>query len=237
MIIIGVRPGLEREGAFAIGRAAGNSMQRTLLLSALTALTLLAHAQSQDVRVLHNGELTGWETKEFKGITRYTTLHDVRAPIIKAESLGTASGMLRKITVDLEKTPYLNWRWRIVNVLTGNDERSKAGDDYPARIYVVVSGGLFFWNTRAVNYVWSSHQAPDTTWANAYTDNAHMVAVRSGQREADQWLQEKRNVRDDLRKVFGEDIKKIHAVAFMTDTDNTSQAATAYYGDIFFSSQ
>lgn len=144
--------------------------------------------------------------------------------------------MFRKIHVDLNKTPYLNWSWKIDNIYQGNNERSKQGDDYPARVYVVVSGGLFFWRTRAINYVWSSNQAVGTTWNNAYTGNAKMLAVRSGSQAIGQWLTEKRNIRDDLQTLFGEEIDEIDAVAIMTDSDNTKQSATAYYGDIFLSS-
>lgn len=210
-------------------------MQRTLALIALTTLALSAFAQPSSLSVLSQADLTGWKKKQFEGETRYTAIRANGLAVIKAQSNGTASGMVREITVDLTQTPFLNWRWRVDNVLAGNDERSKAGDDYAARVYVVVSGGLFFWKTRAVNYVWSSNQPLESTWPNAYTHNAQMLAVRSDQ--VGQWVAEKRNVRDDLRKLFGEDIQEIHAVAFMTDTDNTGASATAYYGDIFFSSE
>lgn len=210
-------------------------MQRTLALIALTTLALSAFAQPSSLSVLSQADLTGWKKKQFEGETRYTAIRANGLAVIKAQSNGTASGMVREITVDLTQTPFLNWRWRVDNVLAGNDERSKAGDDYAARVYVVVSGGLFFWKTRAVNYVWSSNQPLESTWPNAYTHNAQMLAVRSDQ--VGQWVAEKRNVRDDLRKLFAEDIQEIHAVAFMTDTDNTGASATAYYGDIFFSSE
>lgn len=212
-------------------------MLRVLTLGILAVLMQDATGQASSVSVLRSGDLTGWEEKEFEGNTRYTPAHDRDVAVIEARSNGTASGMVRKITVDLTQTPYLNWQWRIANVLTGNDERSKQGDDYPARVYVVVSGGLFFWKTRAINYVWSSHQPPGATWPNAYTSNAQMLAVRSGPEQIGHWVKETRNVREDLRKFFGEDIREIHAVAIMTDTDNTGAQATAYYGDIFFSSE
>ncbi len=64
-----------------------------------------------------------------------------------------------------------------------------------------------------------------------------MLAVRSGENEAGQWVSEKRNIRDDFKALFGEDITEIHAVAIMSDSDNTGQSATAYYGDIFFTAE
>ena len=42
-------------------------------------------------------------------------------------------------------------------------------------------------------------------------------------------------MRDDLRRIFGRDIRRIDALALMTDTDNGGGEALAYYGDIRFS--
>jgi hypothetical protein len=49
------------------------------------------------------------------------------------------------------------------------------------------------------------------------------------------WHTEKRNVRADLQKLFGEDFRTIDAVALMTNTDNSRGQASAFYGDIWFS--
>ncbi len=122
--------------------------------------------------------------------------------------------------------------------MSGNNERTKDGDDYSARVYVVVSGGVFFWRTRAINYVWSSNQPVGTSWPNAFTDNALMLAVRSGKsNDVGRWVQERRNVREDLRQLLGKEITQIDAVAVMTDSDNTQQSTSATYGDIYFSSE
>jgi hypothetical protein len=178
------------------------------------------------------GDLQDWKTKSFVGETHYHLVEQDGRRVLQADSKGTASGLYREITVDLERTPYLNWSWRVNNVLTGVDERTKAGDDYPARVYVVVSGGLAFWRTRSLVYVWSSNQPVGSTWDNAFTRNVRTIAVRSGNVAG--WFHEKRNVRADFKRLFGDDIQQIDAVAIMTDTDNSGQAATAWYGDIYF---
>ena len=152
-----------------------------------------------------------------------------------AESRASASGLFREIKVDLDRTPYLHWSWRIKGLIDGGDERSKQGDDYPARIYVVFSGGLFFWRTRAINYVWSNREPLGSVWPNAFTSNAQMIAVRSGRTGMGQWLTERRNVKADYRQLFGIEPGEIAAVALMTDTDNTGAIAVAWYGDIWFS--
>jgi hypothetical protein len=182
------------------------------------------------------GKLDKWKEKSFKGNTRYTLVEQGGRRVLKAQSRATASGLFREIRVDLDKTPFLNWSWRIEQSLDGLDEQTKQGDDYPARIYVVVSGGMAFWRTRAINYVWAGSSSQETEWPNAFAgDNAMMVALRSGQTNTRKWVREKRNVRADLRRFFGKDIRYIDAVALMTDTDNSQQEATAFYGDIFFS--
>lgn len=184
------------------------------------------------------GRLEEWETKVFLGKTLYELTEMERRTVLKAESHGTASGLVRKLRVDLEKTPYLHWSWRAENTLGKLDERSKAGDDYPARLYVVVGGGLMFWRTRSLNYVWASAAPMGTDWPNAFAgDSVRMLALRSGAAETGCWHEEKRNVREDLQRYFQEDIRRIDAVALMTDTDNTGRQAVAYYGDIYFSSE
>lgn len=209
-------------------------MSRIVAFTVLLSGVAMACA-GERLPVLSDGELAGWESEEFAGETAYTRIAANGGHCVEAVAQGTASGLFRELEVDLEKTPYLNWRWRIDNIYDNREEQTKHGDDYPARVYVVQSGGALFWKTRAVNYVWSSHQSAGTGWFNAYTGNARMIAVRSGSAQTGQWLTEKRNVRDDFRNAFGRDISRIHAVAIMTDADNTGQRASACYGDIFFS--
>ena len=215
-----------------------NRSGRMSWIAILASLMFCSAAFAEQIEVgrFSSNDLSGWEEKSFVDHTRYSLIENSGKTVLRAQANGAASGMFRKIHVDLNKTPYLNWSWKIDNIYQGNNERSKQGDDYPARVYVVVSGGLFFWRTRAINYVWSSNQAVGTTWNNAYTGNAKMLAVRSGSQAIGQWLTEKRNIRDDLQTLFGEEIDEIDAVAIMTDSDNTKQSATAYYGDIFLSS-
>ncbi len=179
--------------------------------------------------------LPGWQEKEFAGRTVYTPLPQEK--LLLAESGGTASGLFFEQSVDVRATPWLNWSWRVENVLSGVNEREKSGDDYPARIYVVAKGGLAFWKTRALSYVWASAEPAGTMWPNAFTANAHMIAVRGGKEGLGRMLSEKRNIREDWMRAFGEDIETIDAVAIMTDTDNSGQKARAWYGQPFFSAR
>jgi hypothetical protein len=178
-----------------------------------------------------------WEERSFEGNTRYRTVEVEGRAALEAVARGTASALYRREHIDLDETPYLHWSWRIGGTFgTAIDERSKAGDDYPARLYVVRRGGLAFWRTRALNYVWASSQPVDARWPNAYAgNNAQMWAVDSGEGHAGQWTRHVRDVRADWRKAFGEDIDSLDGVALMTDADDTGGVAQAWYADIYFS--
>ncbi len=182
-------------------------------------------------------DLTGWEAKKFVGETEYSLTSLEGEWVVRAVSRNSASGLIKKIRVDLAEYPFLNWKWRIETHLPGTfDESLKSGDDYAARIYGVVSGGLAIWNTRALNYVWAKNSPQAKTWPNAFApDNAMMMALRSAQDRLAVWQSEKRNVRDDFKQAFGREIRFIDAVVIMSDTDNTGGKVIAHYGDIYFS--
>ncbi len=207
--------------------------------AALLAVATVAGAADEALMIgrFSAGDLKEWRTKVFQGETRYAFDDKSGRRALFAVSQGTASGLYREIRVDLNRTPWLNWSWRVDRVLSGVDERTQAGDDYPARVYVVVAGGAAFWKTRSLVYVWSSNQPVGATWNNAFTSNARVMALRSGTKDADGWVSEKRDVRADFRQLFGEDIDAIDAVALMTDTDNSGQSASAWYGDIYFTAR
>ena len=212
--------------------------KKLILMLALVFPLLLQAADSRiDIGRFSHNDLAGWEAKSFKGETKYSLSDDKGVRVLKADSHGAASGMFREIKVDLKQTPILNWSWKTGQVFNNIDEKTKTGDDYPVRIYVIFSGGFFFWNTRAISYVWSSNQPAGSAWRNAYTDSARMIAVESGKEKVGQWVSEKRNILADFRIQFGENVQFADAVAVMTDTDNSGQKAIGWYGDIWFSAK
>jgi len=217
-------------------------MSRILKIFAiLPGLVLFSFVEANDSTNIAIGKfsessLEGWQEKSFSGSTDYQFVTVKNKSVLRAESNGSASGLFYEKEIDLKKTPVINWSWKVDKVLKGLKETTKKGDDYPARVYVVFSGGIFFWKTRAINYVWSNNQKIGTTWPNAYTGNAQMIAIRTGETRAGQWINEKRNIREDYKQLYGEDIDSADAIAIMTDTDNSGGHAVSYYGDIYLSS-
>lgn len=210
-----------------------------ILLSALVVNSPIARAAGQDILVgsFSRGSLADWSSRSFKGETTYEVVEDagLRTVVLAAATSAAASGRYRKIRIDLTKTPFLNWSWKVTGIFPGIDERQKSGDDFPARIFVIVDRGLLGARSLALNYVWASQHGKGSEWPSPYTAQVRLIAVDSGQKGLGSWIRHKRNVRDDLKRVFGEMIGAIDAVAIMTDADDHKGRAQTYYGDIWFS--
>lgn len=197
----------------------------------------------------------GWQPLTFAKVSRHTQyelVKDGEAVVVKATSRAAASGLTKAVRIDSREYPIVRWRWKVEHLLAKSDVTRKDGDDYPVRLYITYryepdkvsfsrkvkyqAGRVLFGDIpiAALNYVWDS-QAPAGTFAdNAFTDFAKMIVLRSGSEGVGSWVEEERNVYEDYKKAFGEEPPMISGVAVMTDTDNTGESATAFYGDIIF---
>jgi len=203
-------------------------------LRAVLCCAALLSVSSQAAPRYSPEALLDWQVRDFAEPTRYQLEPNAKGTRLQADCQpGQASARYIEQKVDLTRTPILSWSWAVSGVFRGIDETSKEGDDYPVRVYVVKDGGLLPWRTLAVNYVWSSAQPVGTHWPNAYTSNAQMLALRSGEpAEAGAMLSEQRNVREDFLTLHGEDLQQIDGIALMTDCDNAGQPITGWYGAI-----
>ena len=202
-------------------------------ISVALVLALCAPAAWAEPGSFSASGLTGWAEQTFQGRkpTQYRLTQDAGTQVLEAQCQASASGWIWKEKVDLHTTPILLWRWKVAKVYPGIREREKAGDDFPARVYVVLDGGWAIWRTRTLVYVWASAAAPGSGWASPYTAQAHVVALRSG---AGSWQEETRDVRADFKRYFGLDLDAVDGVAVMTDCDDAGGATRAWYGDLRF---
>jgi hypothetical protein len=211
-----------------------------IVLQLAFLLSLSTWAQSGervDVGLFSLNDTSGWEIRDFAGVTDYSLAEVDGKRVVIADSRQSASAFYKKIVIDLDRTPILNWSWRKESTIDPGDELDKNGDDYVARIYVVKSSGMIQSTTIALNYVWSYQHQKNDTWGNPFAqENSKMLAQRDASDPEATWFSERRNVVLDFKRLHGKDIRQIDGVAIMTDSDNSGLSATALYGDIFFSS-
>ena len=245
----------------------GKTISRFLALILLAPLLVAARATSEEIKTpaiiaghfsaatIGAGLPEGWQPLTFKNIERHTSYRlvaDDGTTVLQAVADASASGLVHRMRIDPKEHPFIEWRWKVNNVLLKGDVRRKDGDDYPARVYITFDydpAKLGFTDTmkykaikllhgevpvRAITYIWESKAPEGTVVPNPYTNWVMMIVVESGKTRAGRWVKEKRNIYEDYKKAFGEEPGRITGVAVMTDTDNTGESAIAYYGDILF---
>lgn len=230
----------------------------------LTAVLFLSQVRAQEIIDIgkfssaKSGEIlpSGWKPFLFRNInkhTSYSIVEDNGSKVLMAVSDSSASGLIREVRINPLEYPIIRWKWKIENILKKGDPGRKEGDDYPARVYVTFQYDPakvgFFEKTKyeaarllygqypphtAINYIWESRLPVGSVVPNSYTNLTMMFVVESGSHKLNRWIEEERNVCEDYRRAFGEDPPMISGVAIMTDTDNTGETATAYFGDIRF---
>lgn len=238
---------------FQTGHSMDASSQTSVKKASGEKITV-ANFSSMDIRSITP---RNWNPLTFDSIdnhTAYFLARDNDKTILKAVSNNSASGYLQKVSIDPKRFPILTWQWKIDNLISKADINTKSGDDYPARIYITFEYDmerLSGWEKFKVeayylangeypplavlNYVWDNKQPIGYSTPNAYTAHVQMLVAQSGNTNVGQWVTQRVNIYQDYQRVFGEVPGKITAVAIMTDTDNTMESATAYYGDIHLS--
>lgn len=198
----------------------------------------------------------GWGPLEFEKIpehTSYRLVADEGTVVVKAESHASASGLVCREIVDPRERPVVSWRWKVLNLIDRSDVAAKRGDDYPARLYItfaydpaklglierakVEAARLVYGEyppLAAISYIWDGKAPAGAIVPNAYTARVKMIVVESGASKLGRWVTETRDLDADYRAAFGDDPPPISGVAIMTDTDDTGESATAFYGDIVF---
>jgi hypothetical protein len=184
-------------------------------------------------------DFANWNERSFSGNTQYTQDSSENSNTLQAEANGTASAFYRQGRIDLNATPCLHWRWQISQTAPqALDERTRAGDDYAARVYVVRRGGLAFWRAKTINYIWSASEPVNSKWPNAYAgNNAQMWVVNSGNTLAAQWVTHARDIQADWLDAFGETINHLDGIAVMTDGDDSGSQLSASYATLRFTAR
>lgn len=179
-----------------------------------------------------------WREQRFPFIaaTEYGVKAEGNRWVITGRSEDTSCALLRDLEVMNPTKMVLRWRWRSRGALPGEiAERTKAGDDFAARVFVVFETSLIPTRTRAINYVWATKVPVGGTFPSPYTRHVSHLVLRTNSHEpqANIWQSERRDVLAYSGKIFGEPPTKISGVAIMVDSDYSGGRAEADFAEIF----
>ncbi|WP_439887059.1 DUF3047 domain-containing protein [Pseudomonas sp. MBLB4123] len=236
-------------------------MNRALLL-ALALLPLLAVADEDGAA---GNRLTLWTagppTAEWSPPWRVADIPKLKAPtrslverdgrlVLHIDAAAAAGGLLHPLDLPGDRPWRLSWQWRSERRLEQARFATREGDDYAARVYVLLDYPLdslpfltrqklrlarTFYDpslpAATLSYVWDNRRAPGSHARSAYTEQVEMRVLRGPEAPLGQWLSERRDLRADAVAAFGSAPSRILGVVFAADSDNTGERAQSYFAE------
>ena len=186
-----------------------------------------------------NSELSKLEVKKVRGAdnkTEYSVGSNENGNFLKAVADNAASGLGKKLKIDLNKTPFINITWKIEKDLPGIRENTKKGHDFAARVFVIKKTGATLLSNRAINYVFSSNNEVGFNSPSPYTKKSIDNVLATTKDNLNKWITVKANVKEDFKRFHNLDVNQLDGLAIMVDTDNSKMEAISYFQNIYFSS-
>jgi hypothetical protein len=185
-----------------------------------------------------NSELSKLEVKKVRGAdnkTDYSVGSNENGNFLKAVADNAASGLGKKLKIDLNKTPFINITWKIEKGLPGIRENTKKGHDFAARVFVIKKTGATLLSNRAINYVFSSNNEVGFNSPSPYTKKSIDNVLATTKDNLNKWITVKANVKEDFKRFHNLDVNQLDGLAIMVDTDNSKMEAISYFQNIYFS--
>jgi hypothetical protein len=199
----------------------------------------------------------GWGLRKlsrFKKDTAYRLVSDAAGlTVIEARADQSASGLAKTLDIDPAEMPWIHWRWQVPRLLELADNTERDAEDSPVRVIVTFEGDINKLDVeeRAVAarvkaitgqalpyatlmYIWENKATLGDVIESPHTTRIKMIVAETGAARSGCWLEYERNIQRDFEKAFGEKPGRIVSLGIMTDTDNTGESTTAFYGDIRF---
>ena len=183
-------------------------------------------------------ELSELEVRKVRGAdkkTEYSVGSNDNGNYLKAVADNAASGLGKKVNIDLNKTPIINITWKVEKDLVGIKENTKKGHDFAARVFAIKKTGATPLSNRAINYVFSSNNKVGENFPSPYTKKSIDNVLATTQKNLNEWVTVKANVKEDFKRFHNLDVDQLDGLAIMSDTDNSKMKAITYYQNIYFS--
>ena len=167
--------------------------------------------------------------------TIYTVEKNENGNYLKAIADKGASGVGKKIIINLNKTPFINITWKIEKDIKDREENTKIGHDFAARVFVIKKTGATALSNRAMSYVYSTNMNVGDNWRSPFTKKSTDLVLSTTKENFNEWISVKSNVKEDFKKFHNLELDEIDGIAIMTDADNSNSKAISYYQNIYFS--
>lgn len=193
-----------------------------------------------------------WQDWQFSGVAKTTSYAPVAvgsdsALRIAADHSASALLLAKPFTLAASERIRLRWRWRVDVAPKVVEARSKSGDDYAVRIYVIFeqpeqnAGWLDQWALRqsplkaggylperSLVYVWTEQAGLRKPFASPYTPRQMMIPLPYRASQRGRWAEADVTPLADYQAAFNRPAPRRFRLAIMGDADNSGSTALAW---------
>ena len=197
----------------------------------------------------------GWLEITFDGKTPNRFSPDGTGGIV-VMSDKSVSLIRRPLSVDLDKTPLLSWRWQVTMPAPPADLSVKGEDDRSLALYIafpfVAKEATVFERMRrslieaiagdeapgrVLTYVWGGDADRGERLRSPYFGDSGMITVLRPANAPGQWFEERVDIASDYQRVFGSPAPDPVSIAIGSDSDDTESMVEGIVADLGFVAQ
>jgi hypothetical protein len=211
---------------------------KRVLLIPIFACTFIAQTAPLAMVVLNttgwgSGRIpASWEIKVNHGTPVVSVCKDADTACLHLLSISSSFSLEKSVDVDPAQMPYLTWSWKVAQLPGGGDFRKSSTDDQAAQLLVAFS------DRRVISYIWDTRAPKGAMESASSIPLLRIVAVvcESGAGQANQWIEESRNVAADYARAYGRPAPRVKGLRIQINSQHTGTVAESYFGDVAFRS-
>jgi hypothetical protein len=178
----------------------------------------------------------GWQLEKKTGDPQIKVEQSGDNAYVRFISNNSSFGLKKEMNFSIKDYPYLNWKWKVTRLPEKGDFLKKETDDQAAQVYILFPRFPAKANTEIVGYLWESNpknkgvEGESPAWS-----KSKVIVLQAGPEKLNQWVQEKRNVYEDYKKLFKKEPPKAGGISIYINTQHTQGKAESFFDHIYFS--
>jgi hypothetical protein len=178
----------------------------------------------------------GWELVKKTGGPQIKVEQSGDNAYIHFVSNNSSYGLRKEMNFSIKDFPYLNWKWKVNLLPEKGNFLKKETDDQAAQIYILFPRFPAKLNTEIVGYLWESNpknkgmEGESPAWS-----KSKVIILQAGPEKLNQWVQEKRNVYEEYKRLFKKEPPETGGIILYINTQHTQGKAESFFDHIYFS--
>jgi hypothetical protein len=173
-----------------------------------------------------------WVKKVKTGKADIVVINDeeLKVDVLNVKSDVSSYYFKKQVNVDIDKYGIVSWKWKVKANPKGGDVRKSATDDQAIQILFAFEGKYI------ISYIW------DATAPAGYSKDSSIpfivaqkiLVLESGNEKLDQWLEIRRDIKADFKKLYKMEAPKLAGIAVQANSQHTKTKCEALLSPITF---